>query len=151
MAARISTLVGRTWTLSWTHSCTSTARYSVCVCVCLCVCVCVCERERARERCRYSLKKAIGKCDEKCKLLYTHTHTHTQGVYSKYRFNQVDPNPLLGIASCRKRLKLTTEFEDEERTELDDQSKRRKAADEAFGTNPMPRLEKFTIQVSLLA
>ena len=70
----------------------------------------------------------------------------SQGAYSGYRHNQVDPNPLLGAAACRKRSKLATGLEEEE--EADDPVKRRrKAADEAFGINPLPVLEKFSIQV----
>ena len=75
-----------------------------------------------------------------------------QGTYSKYRYNQVDPNPLLGVAASRKRSKVVTQSleDDKENLEVNQKSKRRKAADEAFGTNPLPKLEKFTIQVEML-
>ena len=73
----------------------------------------------------------------------------SQGTYSKYRYNQVDPNPLLAVVASRKRSKVGTPSleDDKENLELNQKSKRRKAADEAFGTNPLPKLEKFTIQV----
>ena len=73
-----------------------------------------------------------------------------QGAYSEYRFNKVDPNPLLAVTSARsqKRPKLTTELSQEDKENIEDPIKRRRqAADEAFGTNPLPKLEKFSIQV----
>lgn len=66
-------------------------------------------------------------------------HQHSQGKYSSFRLNQKDPNPLLAVAKRR--------CYEKENTELQPLQKRRHVAEETFGTNPLPKLEKFTFQL----
>jgi hypothetical protein len=62
----------------------------------------------------------------------------SQGPYSAYRLNQKDPNPLLAVR--RKRHRLQHDYHSE-------QGKRLKAAEDTFGTNPLPKLERFTFKL----
>ena len=59
----------------------------------------------------------------------------------------------MGVAESQKRPKVVAnslEDDKENLGELNHKSKRRKTADEAFGTNPLPKLEKFTINVGCI-
>ena len=87
-----------------------------------------------------------------------------QGPYSSYRLNQMDPNPLLAVV--RKRLyhqqgkvhphqhlygavaELVCVFP--VLSEEDTCSAKKRRAEECFGTNPLPRLEKFTFKVRIV-
>jgi len=88
-----------------------------------------------------------------------------QGPHSTYRLNQKDPNPLLAVVRkriyhqqgkhaftslcvstvCHKPDLFLVSSEHEGDT---CKAKRRQAAEDCFGTNPLPRLEKFTFKVA---
>ena len=69
------------------------------------------------------------------------TQLSQQGPYSSYRLNQRDPNPLLAVVQKRRYHQQVLSEEDTCST------KKRRAAEECFGTNPLPRLEKFTFKL----
>ena len=96
------------------------------------------------------VSELVNEQNNSCTQYMTQLHnncktTHVaQGPYSAYRLNKVDPNPLLVVA--KRRCQRDLDNENRCVNGLSEEDKR-KAANDAFGDNPLPVLEKFTFKV----
>jgi hypothetical protein len=70
----------------------------------------------------------------------------SQGPYSAYRLNQKDPNPLLAVRRKRSR-----HHQGCSSTGSETDKRLKAAAESVFGTNPLPKLDKFTFKVCAVA
>ena len=104
--------------------------------------------ESWKHRCLFTLSK-----------LFLFARTLPQGPYSGYRLHPEDTDPLLAVRRRRRKRCHYQEpphdtppkpgsREEGEEGEGEDSKRWRQAASEAFGDNPLPKIERFTYEVS---